>query len=143
MFSHSHATSKLPGFVGWRRSLSLVLLTAFLSSCFQWQAQGPTPEAAIKKAAPSTIRITRTDRSKLTLRNPVVARDSIVGQPVSSTPTTTTARVAVPLTQVATVSTRTFDGLKTFGAVIATGAIAILGLCMVEDCMYLFHEDPS
>jgi hypothetical protein len=98
-----HSASEVPACVRslrWHRLPSLTLLIAFLPSCVSWHEQGPTPEAAIRNLAPSTVRITRADRSKLTLRSPAVAEDSIVGQPVPAARSAATPRVAVPLGEV-------------------------------------------
>jgi len=141
-----HSATEAPACVRslrWHRLLSLTLLIAFLPSCFSWHEQGPTPEAAIKNLAPSTVRITRADRSKLTLRSPAVSGDSIVGQPVPAARSGATPRVAVPLGEVAGVATPRFNRLKTTGLVLATAGLAALLVCMAADCAYLFHEDPS
>jgi hypothetical protein len=113
-----------------RRLLSVILLTAFLPSCYRWQEVGPTPRAAIGSAPTSTLYITRAGGSTLVLRNVLVVGDSVVGHRMGGGTTASPSRVAIPLDDVTRVRTR--NGLnegKTGGLVagLAAAAALILG----------------
>src|SRR5919106_1783546 len=68
---------------------------------------------------------------------------TVVGRPAAATRGSMPPNVSVLLTDVAQLATPRFNGLKTTGLVLGTGALAVLVACMAENCAYIFHEDPS
>ena len=80
------------------RILSVVLLIAFLTSCYRWEEHGPTPQAALAQPASSTVYITRVDGSVVPVEKAVVAGDSVVGKARA-------ARVTIPMAEVTQVRT--------------------------------------
>lgn len=126
---------------GLRRLLSLILLTAFLPSCYRWQEVGPTPRAAIGSAPTSALYITRAGGSTLVLRNVLVVGDSVVGDRIGSGTTASPSKVAIPLDDITRIRTR--NGLnegKTAGLVAglaATAALILVGGYLIT------YEDGS
>ena len=59
-------------------SLSLALVLS-LVSCAHWRQQWVAPEAVVAEERPDQIRLTRRDGTQLTLRDPAVVRDSLIG----------------------------------------------------------------
>jgi hypothetical protein len=121
--------------------VAISMMLAFLPSCFRWQEQGPTPRAAMARIHPATARITRVDQSKVVVHRPSLSADSIVGEAESAKHDTATTRIAVPLSQVASVATHRFDPLKTLAAG-AGGTVFVLAvICFIDDCIPI--PDPS
>ena len=104
-----------------QRSLVAVLLATSLQGCFSWRVQHVPPAQVFENDPPAQVRITRTDQSQITLSNPRISGDSVVGS-VENGP------AGVPLTDVASLAVRKSDGVATFGLaalVLAGGVVAI------------------
>jgi hypothetical protein len=107
------------------RPMSLALLIAFLPSCYNWQEYGPTPQAGIQNAPPSTVYISRTGGSTTELRHVEVVGDSVFGEGVAGR-RGVRPRITIPLTEVERVRTRKLNAGKTAGLVGAVVGAALL-----------------
>jgi hypothetical protein len=102
-------------------SLSLALVLS-LVSCAHWRQQWVAPEAVVAEERPDQIRLTRKDGTQLTLRDPAVVRDSLVG-------TVEKERRAVALTDVDHVYVRRGSALLP-AVLIPLGIVLGLGIAI-------------
>ena len=103
-----------------RRLIAYLLLICYLPACTTWHVErGIRPERVIATQRPQTVRVTRTDSSRLILVQPsLVALDSVSGIHHSR-------RTSLPLWDIAQVETRKVDD----GATIAVVAlVSIVGV---------------
>ena len=104
-----------------------VLAAAVLSTgCVGWRVQQAPPKELLKDKSIEAVRVTRADKSKVEIYNPVIQGDSIIGHPTQ----VAIARLVMPISQVQTIATRYHSlpktmlaGLAVIGAV---GAYALL-----------------
>jgi hypothetical protein len=66
-----------------RRLTVLVQLTSFLAACMTWRTEPIAPANLIANQKPSVVRITRTDSSRVTLREPAIRGDSLYGTSIT------------------------------------------------------------
>ena len=104
-------------------SISLLLGT---SACRTWTRQDTTTQAAVASAKSGPIKVSRLDHSVIELRGASIAKDSLIGYATDKSD----ARVAIPLTDIASVSTREVSAGRTAGLAAGTvvGLIALTGL---------------
>ena len=61
------------------RPMALLLLVLHLGACTKWQRVTPiSPQVLIETEQPSAIRVTRADGTQVVVREPRIARDSII-----------------------------------------------------------------
>jgi hypothetical protein len=101
--------------------IGIVVLAASLGACHSWRAEGVAPSAVITEKKPSSVRITKTDSSRVEMYNPAISGDSLVGTTLgpggqSHVP------YAVPLSDVAYVST----GHTNYLPVVIIGAVLLV-----------------
>ncbi|HEV8195362.1 MAG TPA: hypothetical protein VGP87_01875 [Gemmatimonadales bacterium] len=105
----------------------LVLAAAVLLStgCASWRVQQVAPKELLKDKSIEAVRVTRADKSKVEIYNPVILGDSIIGHPTQQA----IARLVMPISQVQTIATRYHSVPKTMLAGLAIiGAVAVYGL---------------
>ncbi|HEU5358074.1 MAG TPA: hypothetical protein VFU45_03050 [Gemmatimonadales bacterium] len=111
-----------------RRRLAGLLLLLFLPSCNSWQVAQPTPAAYLQNERPASARVTRTDGTRLVVRTPSLAVDTL--QATSDDGKATA--VAVPLDKVARLEVRKFSAGRTLllvgGIIAAVSTIAAASL---------------
>lgn len=111
---------------------TLVAFT-FLSACSSWRTQPVTPRELIETQHPGAVRVERLDRSRIELRHPRLAPDSLVGEHRGQ-------RSAVALADISRVAVRRGDGLKTGGLVLGIVAtpFALIGIACAlgADCNF-------
>ena len=109
--------------VGWVIATVALLASA---ACRTWARQDTTPQAAVASAKSGPIKVSRLDHSVIELRGASVANDSLIGYATDRS----AARVAIPLTEVASVSTREVSAGRTAGLAAGTvvGLVALTGL---------------
>lgn len=91
-----------------------------------------TPEALIRDRAPATIRITRTDHSRVVVHRPVVEGDSVAGLLSRDEPKDgAAAPITISLNAIESVAIRRFDVLKTVGVVL----LVDLAWCAATQCL--------
>jgi len=113
------------------RLLGTVLL-GHLVACTSWRTQAVAPEALVRDRAPSAVRITRIDHSRVVVHRPVMEGDSIVGRPNEGDSTHGgEAPVTVPLNAIESVAIKRFDVLETVGVVLLVN----LGWCVAARCL--------
>ncbi len=61
-----------------RRVILPLTLLAFLSACHKWVPLEPPLAQAITEGEPGTVRVTRTDNSRIVLKEPHISGDSLV-----------------------------------------------------------------
>jgi hypothetical protein len=97
------------------RPIAVVLLAVSLQACTRWSLV-PEPKSLATKPR-STIRVTLTgDASKLVVKNPTIAGDSLVWN--------SPERRGVPLSKIAWLETRTLDP-------VATGFFVLVGIAFL------------
>lgn len=118
-----------------RRRCAAILLLMNLSgtACQGWHTQRVAPESVLVARQPATLRVTRTDGSRVVIENPVLRGDTLSG--------TQAARggqqdVRIPLTDVRQVATRGFSPGRTvgLGLGVAAGLFAALVAAYVIGC---------
>lgn len=104
----------------------LAAAVALLAGCAAWRVQQVSPKELLKDKSIEAVRVTRADKSRVEIYNPVIQGDSIVGHPTDRA----IARLVMPISQVETIATRYHSvpktmlaGLAVLGAV---GAYALL-----------------
>ena len=91
------------------RSLSLALVALSLAgACHSWQSRDISTGVAPAVAGRNEVRITRSDRSRLRVREPRIEGDSLTGQAAN-----TSTRVTMPFSDVHRVETREFSTSRT------------------------------
>lgn len=104
---------------------ALVVLSA--SGCAGWRTTSVTPMELLANKGVPAVRVTRHDKSKVEIYNPVIRGDSIVGHPTQ----TAIARLVMPLSQVNTIATRkTSIGRTLLIGLGILGGVAAYGLLM-------------
>ena len=103
------------------RPVALALLVVHLSACSSWQLTTVAPPQLIAEEEPSQVRITRTDGEQVTIRNPEVRADSIVGEDRS-----------VAVSDVQQLEVRRFRAGATVGLVLLIGVVAVGALLMAH-----------
>ena len=99
-----------------RRTLSTVLLLAYLSGCTEWRVAGPTPAEFIAREAPENVRLTRTDSSQIVVEAPRVRSDTLFGILLGGAGKgDTVQRYAVALADIRTVEVRKVSTKRTLG----------------------------
>jgi hypothetical protein len=106
--------------------------------CQTWHVQGIAPESLLA-TQPRTIRVTRTDGSRVVLEGPVLRSDSMSG--LVADKREGQQQVSIPIADVQQVETPRFDVARTFGLfaglgvlVVATIAIAFAIACSGGAC---------
>jgi len=99
---------------------ALVVLCA--SGCTGWRTTPVAPRELLATKGVPAVRVTRADKSKVEIWNPIIQGDSIIGHPTQQA----IARLVFPLSQVQTIATRRTSigktlliGLGILGGVVA------------------------
>ena len=114
----------------WWKAVASVLLATHLAACTSWRVENVPPVQLFQTTAPSEVRVTRPDDSKVVLTRPAIVRDSLWGW-------SRDGELGMPLTDVTVIATRHGDAGKSvaLGVGLAVGAIAAAGLyCATTDC---------
>jgi hypothetical protein len=104
----------------------LALAAGLVCACKSWQAPRISPSEVIRQRQPTSIRVLRTDSTRIELRSPRVVGESLVGfrvEPSSSD----SGPLAIPLSQVSQVTIRQPDPIRT-AVVIAATLVGLGGL---------------
>lgn len=107
-------------------SAAPLLVLLGLAGCYGYRVETTPPAEFVTAARPERIEVTRTDRTKVELFNPVVAGDSLRGLPTEKA----IRPINVPLSEVVSVGTRHFSVKKTglFALVVVAGLAVYEGL---------------
>ena len=105
------------------------LLVLSASGCAGWRTTSVAPRELLATKGVPAVRVTRADKTKVEIWNPVILGDSIIGHPTQQA----IARLVMPLSQVNTIATRRTSlgrtlliGLGVLGAVAAYGLLQSL-----------------
>jgi hypothetical protein len=103
-----------------RRSIASTLLLCYLAACTSWHVkQGVSPRQVISTEHPRTVRVTRTDGSRISLDEPrIVTGDSLVGVHNG-------VRSSVVVSDVTQVATQKFSPGKSIGLVLGLSAAVV------------------
>jgi hypothetical protein len=111
----------------WMRITATVLIVLQLQACTNWKPQALAPDAQL----PELVRITLLDGSRVTLEDPSIVGDSLVGTSRFSRGVGL-RKVAVHIGEIATVESKEYDGEGTelfptlaFSVVILVGFFAL------------------
>ena len=113
-----------------------VTLLVSSMACRTWRTQSAPTEVTVADAGSGPIRVVRKDHSVIELRQASIAGDSLVGYAGDREK----VRVAMPLSDVSTVSTREVSGGRTaglaggvlLGLVALTGILAAIALTQIQ-----------
>ena len=106
------------------RAVALVAAAALLHGCTVWRAEPLLPSTFGAGAQRGLVRVTLPDGNRLSLRNPVILGDSLIGQPADGKDPN--GRVAVALADVRMTEVSHIDGNKTVSVVFGVGAMVLL-----------------
>jgi hypothetical protein len=107
------------------RRAVLSAMMALSAGCVAWRVQPVSPQELLKDKSIEAVRVTRADKSRVEIYNPVIQGDSIVGHPTEQA----IARLVMPISQVQTIATRYKSVPKTMLAGLAViGAVAAYAL---------------
>jgi len=104
----------------------LALAAGLVCACKSWQAPRVSPSEVIRQRQPTSIRVLRTDSTRIELYSPRLVGDSLVGLRVEPS-SSDSGRLAIPLSQVSQVTIRQPDPIRT-AVVIAATLVALGGL---------------
>ena len=104
-----------------RRPIAYLLLICYLPACTTWHIErGISPARVIANQRPDSIRVTRTDSSRLVLVQPNIA----AGDSVTAIYNGYRARIA--LSDITTVETKRFNAGATFAGAFVVSMVAIV-----------------
>jgi hypothetical protein len=127
----SFMTSPVAAIRPWQRTLSALLLAAYLPACSAWHVGTPTPAQFIEKEHPESVRVTRNDGTTLTLGSPMVRGDSLIGTTTGGLARPEpSATIGIPLADVRQVEVRRTNTTATLLIVgVALIAVIVIGAC--------------
>jgi hypothetical protein len=103
---------------GWcTRMMALVCLCSYVFACHSWRTEPVSPQQVLA-GNPEEVRLIRTDSSKLVLKAPSLANDTLRGLGRGD------STVLIPLQQVDSIQVKQSDGGKTAVTVVAITAAA-------------------
>lgn len=109
-----------------RRPIAYALLLWYLPACITWHVEpGVSPEQLIATQHPDFIRVTRTDSSRLVLRQPRIAAGDSVSGVHNGAPS------SVAISDITQVGIRKFNAGRTIGLLLGMSAI-IAGVVVVS-----------
>ena len=110
------------------RRVMAVLLLVLLTACHSWQPTTVSPQGWTPEERPSSVRVTLATGETVTIENPTVRNDSIVGA--------TDADVGVASRDVGLLEVRRFSVGNTVGLVILipVGVVAAAVAVVIIDC---------
>ena len=125
------------------RRVIAALLLVLLTACQSWQPTTVSPQQLIPEEQPSPVRVTLTNGETVTIKDPTMRNDSIVGVTDADGALRTSA-VGVALRDVRLLEVQHFSVTKTVGLVFGTAvglAAVVIGLgyvilCKVGDCNF-------
>ena len=120
------------------RDISCLFALLYLPACTSWQVGTPTPAQFVEREHPGRLRVTRTDSSTVTLDDPAVRGDSLVGLLAGAD----SARiVGIPLSDVTSVASREGSTGKTIllTAGIVIGALGVVTIVWAVCCYTEFE----
>ena len=117
------------------RRIIAALLMVLLTACHSWRPTTVSPQRLIAEDQPSSVRVTVMDDETVTIDDPTMRNDSIVG--------VTDAGVGVASRDVRSLEVRRFSvgktielGLGIAAGLAAVAAVVILIACSGGDCVY-------
>ena len=111
------------------RSRTWTLSLVLASGCTTWVTHPVGPDSA-RLWGQGSVRVTRVDRTVLTLSAVEIGRDSLVGMTTGDSPN----RVALPIAEVQSIQTRETSAQRTIGLVAAIIALDVLGSAAFCSC---------
>ena len=105
---------------GW--AALLLVVTASGIGCQTWHVQGIAPESLLA-TQPRTIRVTRTDGSRVVVEDPVLRSDTVSG--LIADRREGEQQVAIPITEVQQVEIPRFSVERTVGLFAGLGALVL------------------
>lgn len=101
----------------------LVLAAWSSSACTHWKVQSAFPEQVVSRR-PHKVRVTLNDSSRIVLRRPVIAGDTMYGAPRNGRVSAGSPRPAVALSDVGDVAVRRVNVVSTVALTLGTLAVA-------------------
>lgn len=95
------------------RMAAMLMLALAGTGCRAWHVESVPPKELLRQPGVEAVRVTRFDKSKVEIWDPVLQGDSIVGHPTERA----IARLVMPLAQVETIAIRK----KSFGRTLLIG----------------------
>jgi hypothetical protein len=103
-----------------------------LSGCMSWRSEALSPAQLIATKNPPVVRVTRTDSSKVILREPQVAGDTLYGRPQSSLNDSLGDRTGIPLAGIHSIATHQSDPTKNTLLFAGIGVVTLGALCAAD-----------
>ncbi len=108
------------------KALPFVALGAFACGCYSWSTINTPVATGPLDGNPKYVQVTRADATSVTLRDPVMSADSLVG--FSYIRGQGDVRLAISKTDIKNLKTSRFSAERTVGAVVGVGAVAAFAL---------------
>ena len=110
-----------------QRAPRYALLGLCSLACTSWHAVRPTPANYLQHKTPQEIRLIRSDRSKVVVRNPIMVGDTLRGIVGPGLARGDLAhQIAIPMNDIRTIAVREFSTSKTLGVFIL-GTLLLFG----------------
>ena len=118
----------------WRGNTGVFIPAAVvaLSGCMSWRSETMSPAQLIATRKPPVVRVTRTDSSKVILRDPEVAGDTLYGRLQSSLNDSLGDRTGIPLAGIHNIATHKSDPTKTTLLIAGIGVVTFGALCAAD-----------
>ena len=104
------------------RRVVAALLLVLLTACHSWRPTTVSPQTLIPEEQPSLVRVTLIDGETVTVRDPTMRNDSIVGV-TDAVGALTTRGVGVASRDVRLLEVQRFSPFRTVGVVVLASAI--------------------
>jgi len=100
---------------------TLVLLGLFLPACSRWYVQPTAPRELIGTQHPRSVRVIRTDHSRVVVAEPEIRGDTLYGLAEQGLGGRARTRTRIPLDDVGQIAVRKIDAVRTglLGAAVA------------------------
>ena len=111
------------------RCTLLLALVTWLLACHKWVPLEPPMFQTLEATDPDMVRVTRTDGRQVTLKEPRISQDSLIGFWDESSSSRTTS---MPLEAVEWIEERRSDPLATVGVVLGVTVLVLGGLVLLQ-----------
>lgn len=120
-----------------RQSLAFTLLVSYLAGCTSWKVGTPTPAAYLEREHPQTVRITRTDGSRIVLTQTRLEHDTIFGLAGGGLQAEDSARhQSIPLNEIRLVEVRHSSAAAGLGVLGGTLLVLTIVACATENSAF-------
>ena len=113
-----------------RKTVVTLFLLGSVPACYDWHVQPLSPDATIVPISSGVVRVSLQGGQQLVLRHLELAGDTLRGWGTGSSGDVV---LAVPLSQVTRLETRTVNSVRAFGLTLATTILFLVAIDAITD----------